>query len=166
MISLFKKKKQSEQAIQLYRTTIKNKYNVDLYVGEFITIKKENGFYAWYAYGEKLLRIINNVSNSEVSDYCNELGTFGIVEKIDRDNVDVLVIKTDGYLQFYKIETTKNLKNGTQFTKIEKGNLYIENECVGKIIDDRYCWYNKENKLFLAIINNGRLGYFSSNITN
>ena len=156
--SIFKKKEKIVP-IHFHMMSLKLKsHNSELYSGKFIKLDcdyDENGdlienvkYYFKTIEGEKITSYIPE--NEEL--YCEKY-EIGIIKDIQNDNINILLICEDVYINKYKILIDKETNNGEAFI-IKNGDLIDNNKVIGKIIDDRY---NQKTQILINSYENGLL---------
>lgn len=127
-----------------------------LFVGQFVNISCEessnNCNYYFYIYPDD--KISYKIPAKE-EFYCKSFN-YGIIKNISDEQLEILLLCCPGYLQRYRIETTKNIKNGDSFI-INNSSLINNNEDYGRIVDDRY---TPDVNIILNSYDSGRLTAF------
>lgn len=127
-----------------------------LFVGQFVNISCEespnNCNYYFYIYPDD--KVSYKIPATE-EFYCKNFN-YGIIKNISDKQLEISLLCCSGYLQRYRIETTKNIKDGDSFI-INNSSLINNNEDYGKIVDDRY---TPDVNIILNSYDNGRLTVF------
>ena len=134
ILSIFKKK---EKPILFKQLIVKRKPNSDIHVGQIVSIDVEDGKLEDKYYLCKYPDIyVSNKISVEYREYCQKY-KYAVIKEFNDEKIDARIICCDGYLQRFKVELFDNFENGSAFV-IKEGNLYNNNEIIGRIIDNRY----------------------------
>lgn len=150
LLNLFKKKKENEGTIETHLITVKRKYKKAIHVGQIISIEldpeaDDEKYYILSSEGQ----ISSTITPEQLGTY--KKYRYGLIKSFDEQNINILIICCDGYLQRLKIKLNDNFEDGSAFI-IKNNELYNDEKIVGKIIDYKY--ESNMNVVFNELDNN------------
>ena len=139
LFSILKKNKtliEKETPITTHSIIVKRKQNKRIYIGQIVSIEadiSDNIKFYLSSYNDGY--ISNKIAKKD-EEFCQKYN-YAIIRNFDNDNIHAMIICCDGYLMRFKVELTKEFKNGDAFI-IKDNILFDNNNKVGKITDNRF----------------------------